>query len=196
MNESVTGSSSEIRRGRDLLNLPVYTIDDGKSVGYIDSLFVRRENLCVAWVRLTTGPLGGHRFAPYDAFQILGVDIALVPTDAALRDEIPDDEKNALDTGLTGRSVLTLAGQQVGSLMGFEIDPASGKISGFRVRQSAGFFHSVVAAVRDDTVLVPAEGIASLGPDAVILHPDAVSQFVANGGAEMPAHATALGASK
>ena len=113
------------------------------------------------------------RFAPYAAFHTVGVDIALLPDATAVQDALPAAEKNALDTGLTGRPVLTPGGEQVGTIAGFEIDATSGSILAFRVRANAGFLRHVLASVRDDTVLVPVEQIASLGPDALIIGPDA-----------------------
>ena len=149
-------ANAAVRQGRDILELPVYTIAEGKSVGSVDTLFVRRENLTVPWVRLKTGALASHAFTPYSAFQTVGADIALLPNAGLLQSALPADEKNALDTGLTGRPVLTPGGEQVGTIAGFEIDTADGAILAFRVRAVAGFFRHVLAAVRDDTVLVAA----------------------------------------
>lgn len=142
---------------------------EGKAVGTIDTLFVRRENLSVPWVRMKTSAIGEHAFAPYADFQTIGVDIALLLSAANLHNALPTDDKNSLDTGLTGRPAMTQNGEQVGSLMGFEINTASGSILSFRVRANAGFFRNVLASVRDETILVPSEQVVSLGPDALII---------------------------
>lgn len=172
-------------KGRDILELPVYTIAEGKLLGTIDGLMVKRETQSVPIIRVKSGTLGGHRFIPFASMQTVGVDIALVPSEAPILSALSPEDSQGLDLDLRGRTVLTPTGQQVGTLAGFELDTASGKIVTFRIKASGGFFHKLVASVRDDTVAVSASHVHSIGPDAIILDTTGAAQF--GGGDEPPA---------
>ena len=167
----VAAVNNEVLGGRDILGLPVYTTADGRLLGTIDGLLVQREDQSVRLIRVKHGTLGRHRYVPFTAMQTVGVDIALVPSEQSVRDVLSPDEGRILDLDLRGRSVLTPTGQQVGTLAGFEMDTSSGKIVSIRVKADAGFFRSVVASVRDETISVPHPFVKSLGADAVILEP-------------------------
>lgn len=177
MEPTTVAGNNEVVRGRDLLDLPVYTIADGRLLGTIDGLLVQREDQSVPLIRVKNGTLGKHRYVPFAAMQTVGVDIALVPSEQNVRDVLSPDESRLLDLDLRGRSVLTPTGQQVGTLAGFEVDTGSGKIVSLRVKANAGFFRSVVASVRDETVSVPHPLVKSLGADAILLEPAGAALF-------------------
>ena len=186
---TAVGNNEVLRRGRDILELPVYTVAEGKFLGTIDGLLVQREDQSVPLIRVKNGTLGRHRYVPFAAMQTVGVDIALVPSEQSVRDVLSPDESHILDLDLRGRSVLTPTGQQVGTLAGFEVDTSSGKIVSLRVKAHAGFFRSVVASVRDETVSVPHAFVKSLGADAIILEAAGAALF----GEEPPAPPVAAG---
>ncbi len=179
----------DVLKGRDILELPVYTISEGKLLGNIDGLMVKRETQSVPVIRVKSGTLGGHRFIAFANMQTVGVDIALVPSEAQVLSALSPEDSQSLDLDLRGRNVLTPTGQQVGTLAGFEMDTATGKIVTFRVKATAGFFSGLVASVRDDTTAVSASHVHSIGPDAIILDATGAAQFGDNAQAAAPSPA-------
>lgn len=163
----------ETRRGRELLGLPVYSVLEGKRLGEISGLLVRRDDCSVPVVRVRQSASGQETFLPYSALKTVGVDIALLDTETALRDEMPAEEREGLERDLTGRPVFTKSGESAGHVAGFGIDTVSGRIASFRIEANSGFLSRLAALGRDKTVEVPSDMVVSLGPDAVIVQ-DAV----------------------
>lgn len=171
----MTDSTVDLRRGRDLLGLPVYSIVEGRRLGEIDALLVRREDRSIGAVRIRRGTLGQqHQILPFSILRTVGEDIALVESESALHGDAAA-ETEGLDMGLTGRPVLTQSGERVGQLAGFGVDTASGKIAVLRIRPDAGFMRHLTALVKDDTVELPGESVHSLGADAVIVLDEAAA---------------------
>ncbi len=170
MNIMKYGSGSgETRRGRDLLGLPIYTIAEGKHLGEISALLVRREDYTVPFLRLRLAIPGKEAFLSYDSLKTVGVDIGLVETQTALMKEMPTLEQGTLEPDLPGRPVFTKGGESAGQLAGFVLDTANGKIAFFRVETKAGFLSKLVAMGQDSIIEVPTDMVLSLGPDAVIV---------------------------
>ena len=170
MQEGLTHETpGELLPGRDVLCLPVYSIDAGKRLGEITGLLVRREDCSVLVVRIQRSHSGGKAFLPYRAMKTVGVEIALVDTEAVLWEEIPADERPGLEMNLPGRSVMTHSGEQVGHVVGFGINTLSGRITTFRMEANTSFLSRIAALGRDKTVDIPTEMVISVGPDAVLV---------------------------
>jgi sporulation protein YlmC with PRC-barrel domain len=167
----------ETRRGRELLGLPVYSIAEGKHLGEISGLRVRREDCSVPVLRVKQAHSGKQVFLTYDAIKTVGVDIALVESEMLLSAEVPPAEADALESDLPGRPVFTQSGESAGHLAGFGLDTATGKIAFFRVEANTGFLNRLAALGRDKTIEVPAAMVLSLGPDAVIVQ-DGVKELL------------------
>ena len=159
----------ETRRGRELLGLPVYSIAEGKHMGEINGLLVRREDCSVPGVRIKQAGSGKNAFLPYTAIKTVGVDIALVDRREDLRADLTPEERAGTEIDLPGRPVFTKSGQSTGHLAGFGIDTATGHITMLRIEADTGFLGMLGLAGGDKTVEVPVAMVLSLGPDAVIV---------------------------
>lgn len=157
------------RRGGEILGLPVYTIDAGKQLGEITGLMIRREDRLVPVIRVRLEDGGKQAYIEYNEIRTLGVDIALVDSDAVLHLREPDVEPGELDLDLTGRPVFTRSGTRLGHVVDFGINTTHGKVVSVRVESEGGFLGRLAALVTDKTVEIPDEQIVSLGPDAVIV---------------------------
>lgn len=168
-------TNGEMRRGRELLGMSVYSIAEGKHLGDIQSLRVRREDLSVPVLGIRQTGSGKEALVRYAALTTVGVDIVLVDAEAVLSHEIAEEEREGLETALAGRPVFTQSGERAGSLAGFGLDTATGRIAYFRVEAETGFWSRLAALGKDRTVEVGADMVVSLGPDAVIVQDGVLS---------------------
>lgn len=156
------------RRGKDLIGMPVITIQEGRRLGEVTALLVRREDTTVAAVRI------GSQFAPGPAvpfgnLRLVGVDAILVESAAVLEPALPTEVVRELDDAVTGRAVLTASGERIGSVSGFWVNTADGRIAAYRVRPEAGLLSRLTNVLHRDTFEVLAEQVQALGAAALIV---------------------------
>jgi len=156
------------RQGKDLTGMSVISIREGRRLGEVTALLVRREDAAVEAVRvgnqLSAGPA-----IPFGNLRLIGVDVVLVDSSAALDPPLPTEAVKQLDDGLTGRAVLTAGGERIGSISGFWVNTADGRITAYRVHPEAGILSRLSNLLRRDTFEVPAEQVQALGPAALIV---------------------------
>jgi len=68
-----------------------------------------------------------------------------------------------------GRTVLTASGERIGTISGFWVDTASGRVTAYRVHPEAGLLSGLSNLLRRDTFEVPAEQVQALGEAALIV---------------------------
>ena len=156
------------RRGSDLLGMPVYSITEGKKLGEITTLLVRREDSTVAAVRVGNAIAQGVALS-YGLLRLVGIDIILVDSEAVMGQSLPIETVSALDDAVTGRAVLTVKGDQVGTISGFLVETQTGHITAYRVLPEAGIMTRIARLVQHDTLEVPIAQVQALGANALIV---------------------------
>lgn len=156
------------RRGSDLLGMPVFSIAEGKRLGEITTLLVRREDSTVAAVRIGNALMQGIALA-YGTLRLVGIDAVLVDSEVVLSHSLPPQEVSALDDTVTGRAVLTAGGDPVGTVSGFWVQTDTGRISAYRVLPEAGILARLARLIQHDTLEVPIEQVQALGTKALIV---------------------------
>jgi sporulation protein YlmC with PRC-barrel domain len=156
------------RRGKDLLGMPVITLQDGRKLGEVTALLVRRENATVAAVRIGSQLAPGPA-VPFGNLRLVGVDAILVESAASLEPALPTEAVNALDDAVLGRAVLTASGERIGTISGFWVNTADGRIAAYRVHPEAGLLSRLANLLRHDTFEVLAEQVQALGAAALIV---------------------------
>jgi sporulation protein YlmC with PRC-barrel domain len=156
------------RRGKDLLGMPVFSIAEGRRLGEVTTLLVRREDLTVAAVRIGTALSQGVPIA-YGLLRLIGVDAVLVDNDAVLNSPLTPEVLSKLDDAVPGRPVITTGGERIGTISGFWLDTATGHINTFRVQPEAGIMSRLARLIRNDTLDVSLEQVQALGAAALIV---------------------------
>lgn len=156
------------RRGRDLIGMPVYTIVEGRRLGEVTALLVRREDATVAAIRVGNQLLSGPAIS-FSALRLVGADAVLVDSEATLSQTLPTEAIKALDDAVTGKTVLTSSGERIGTVSGFSVNTADGRIADYRVHPEASLLSRLARLVRSDSFEVPAEQVQALGADALIV---------------------------
>ena len=156
------------RRGKDLIGMPVYTMQEGRRLGEVTSLLVRREDATVVAVRVGTQLSPGPAF-PFSNLRLVGIDAILVDSAASLEPALPTEEVRALDDAVIGRSVLTVGGERIGTISGFWVNTPDGRITAYRVHPEAGILSGLSNLLKHDTFEVPAEQVQGLGAAALVV---------------------------
>lgn len=167
--------TGEIRKGRELLGTPVYSIQEGKRLGEVAALLIRRSDSTVAAVNISAGSMRGSWSLPFQKFRTVGEDIILVDSVATLQDSLTADEIRELDTGLSGRPVITQSGEQLGTILGIYVNTTTGVIEAYRVKPESGVMAKLAATVLDRGLEIPVSLVQSVGPNALIVS-DAAAQ--------------------
>ncbi len=156
------------RRGKDLIGMPVITVQEGRKVGEVTALLVRREEATVAAVRIGSQLAPGPA-VPFGNLRLVGVDVILVDSTSALEPALPTEVVRELDDAVTGRAVLTASGERIGTISGFWVNTDDGRIAAYRVRPEAGLLSRLTNLLHHDTFEVPAEQVQALGISALIV---------------------------
>ncbi len=164
---------AEVRKGRDLLGMPVYTVEEGKRLGEVTALLVRPSDSTVAAIRFTSG--GSTYHLAFERFRTVGHDALLIDNEAVLHHDLSSDQCRELDTGLSGRPVITMSGQRLGTLLGFQVETSTGRIEAYRVKPESGMLARLAASVMDRGLEIPISQVHSLGAHALIVHDDAAT---------------------
>jgi sporulation protein YlmC with PRC-barrel domain len=164
------------RRGKDLIGMPVIAVQDGRRLGEVTALLIRRENTMVEAVRIGSQLAPGPA-VPFGNLRLVGIDAILVDSAAALEPALPTEVVRELDDAVIGRAVLTASGERIGTISGFWVNTTDGRIAAYRVHPEAGLLSRLTNLLHRDTFEVSAEQVQALGAAALI-----VTDTVANVG--------------
>jgi sporulation protein YlmC with PRC-barrel domain len=170
--------NEEARRAQELMGLPVLTIAEGKRLGSISRLLVRREARAVEAVGIGGGPFTPPSYLRFSQLSTIGTDAVMVASEAVLKEGLPPAELGELDSSLLGRSVVTEHGQKLGEVAGFTANTGTGRIEAFRVRPTATGLARLAALVRlvkPKLVELQDALVVSLGASALIVRDEATS---------------------
>ena len=161
--------TGEVRKGRELLGMPVYSVQEGMRLGEVAALLLRRSDSVVSAVNISSGWTHGTWTLPFHKLRTVGIDIILVDSEAILRETLSVDAIRELDTGLSGRPVITQSGEQVGTILGFLVNTNTGAIEAYRVKPESGMLAKLAATVLDRGLEIPVSLVQSVGPNALIV---------------------------
>jgi uncharacterized protein YrrD len=153
-----------MRSAKELKGLAVVDVSGGKRLGRIDEVVVSPDDLRVLGFVMKEGGLMSHHelVVTADRVRSMGPDAVTVEGDVALEAEQASEELLAARSGerpLVGAKAVTEDGALLGEIVDLSLDPDSMRIAAVTLR--GGLTSSGDA--------IPAERIASVGPDAVIV---------------------------
>jgi uncharacterized protein YrrD len=176
--------SEEGRKSQELMGLPVLTVAEGKHLGAISRLLVRRETRAVEAVGIGGGALSHPSYLRFSQLSSIGADAVMVSGEAVLKAGIPPAEIKELDSDLLGRPVVTEHGEKLGVVAGFTANTDTGRIEAFRVRPEAGGGLARLAALahlsHPEVVELPDALVVSLGASALVVRDEAASLWQQN----------------
>jgi uncharacterized protein YrrD len=175
--------SEEGRKSQELMGLPVLTVAEGKHLGAISRLLVRRETRAVEAVGIGGGALSHPSYLRFSQLSSIGADAVMVSSEAVLKAGIPPAEIKELDSDLLGRPVVTEHGEKLGVVAGFTANTDTGRIEAFRVRPEASGLARLAALAHlshPEVVELPDALVVSLGASALIVRDEAASLWQQN----------------
>ena len=87
---------------------------NGRKLGEVTALLVRREDATVAAVRIGN-QLSPGSAVPFGNLRLVGADVILIDSAATMEPAFPTEKVRELDDAVTGRAVLTASGERIGT---------------------------------------------------------------------------------
>lgn len=156
------------RQGKDIIGMPVITVQEGRRLGEVTALLVRREDMTVAAIRIGS-QLAPGQAVPFRNLRLIGIDAIMIDSTASLEPAYPTEEVRNLDDAVTGRAVITVSGERLGTISGFWVDTTNGRLTAYRVHPDAGLLSRLTNLLHNDTFEVPADQVQGLGAAALIV---------------------------
>ncbi len=166
-------------RGRALIGMPVFSLDQGKEVGELKNLIFDPVQRRVIGLILREGGLFRRpEILPYEEIEAIGPDAVVLrrqPEEATVTSRISDqDVKESFN--LTGRKVLSEEGHNLGTIYDLYINEGTGEVFGFELTQ--GIFRDTSTGKR----YVAYDHIRNIGEDAVIIDAEGAMEVLSQKG--------------
>jgi uncharacterized protein YrrD len=131
-----------MRRGRDVIGIPVITRDTGTRVGKVEDVVIDRPARRVLGFLLDEpGWFAKAKVVAWPAILMVGFDALIIDSETSVKraSEVTEMQE-VLDRGyvLQGAHVHTTAGLDLGKIENFYFDPSSGNVQGFELSGGHG----------------------------------------------------------
>ena len=160
-----------MRKGKSVIGQSIISYNDGAKVGSVKDLLIGMNNdRVVAMLVEEGGLLSSPKAVPFEFVTSFGKD-AVVMTDLKgiiAVDNYPEaDEILARNDKLLDKKVFTETGEDYGKITDVFFSEQGGHVVGYEV--SGG----VIENVKSGTSYLPLEDIVNIGPDVILIRPDA-----------------------
>ena len=166
-------------RGRELIGMPVFSLDRGKEIGEIKNLVFDPVQRRVTDLILREGGLFRRpEVIPFETIEHIGPDAVVVKPMAAEKGGIDEIQKEDLKQSfnLTGRKVVSEEGHHLGTIYDLDINEETGEVFGFELTQ--GIFRDTSAGKK----YIEYGHIRTIGEDAVMVDADAAAVVLSQKG--------------
>jgi uncharacterized protein YrrD len=161
------GGSYSLRKARDVIGLPVISVETGKQVGHAKDLLIT-ESWNIQGIALEIKHwFSSMRYIAWEDVIACGTDAVTIPNENVVQSLEDANPHMALNTGkhkLKGLPVITVNGQQLGLVEDVYLEPNVGKqIVGYEL--SEGF----ISDLKDGRRWLPMPQTATKGEDAIVV---------------------------
>lgn len=166
-------------RGRELIGMPVFSLDNGREVGTVRNLIFHPEHRrVIGFILREGGLLRDPEVVSFDQVETIGPDTIVLRRESDK--VVPSIEVGPVELkesfNLTGRKVITDHGHDLGTIYDLLIEETTGEVMGFDLTQGV---------IRDASVgkrYVDYDHIRQIGNDAVIVHGTALEEITVQKG--------------
>jgi len=126
-----------MRRGKDVVGLPVITRDNGTKIGKVEDVVLDRA--CTKVLGLLVDEAGwfsSARVVAWPSILVVGLDAVIIDAEASVKKASEVPEMNEVLEGgyvLQGLELETTQGKKLGRIEEFYFDPSAGTVQGFEL---------------------------------------------------------------
>jgi len=165
--------------GRELIGMPIYSLDRGEEVGEVENLIFDPDQRKILGIVLEEGGLfRSPQIIPFESIESIGPDTLVLKRGAPL--ELPseevDHEQIKEGFNLTGRKVISDRGHEIGNVYDLDIDELTGSVTGIEIRR--GLFQDTAEGKKR----IGFEYIQQIGKDAIIASEGVLESLAAQKG--------------
>lgn len=152
--------------GRELIGMPIYSLDRGEEIGEVENLiFDPDQRKIVGFVLEEGGLFRSPQVIPFESIESIGPDAIVLKRDAPL--DIPPEEVDPKQLkesfNLTGRKVVSEKGHEIGRVYDLDIDELTGTVTGIEVKR--GLFQDTAEGKKH----IDYDYIQQIGKHAIIV---------------------------
>lgn len=166
-------------RGRELIGMPVFSLDRGKEIGEIKNLVFDPVQRRVTDLILREGGLFRRpEVVPFETIEHIGPDAVVMKPAYSEKTEMDEIQQEELKQSfnLTGRRVVSENGRDLGTIYDLDINEETGEVFGFELTQ--GVFRDTSSGKK----YIEFDHIRTIGEDAVIVDADAATVILSQKG--------------
>src|SRR5581483_1852612 len=168
-------------RGRELIEMPVFAIDQGKNIGEVKNLvFDPLQRRVTDLILKEGGWFRRPEVIPFETIEHIGPDAVVIkPTrvEGAATTEIREEDLKK-SFNLTGRKVLSEKGHDLGTIYDIDINEETGEVFGFELTQ--GVFRDTSTGKK----YIGYDHVRTIGEDAVIVDAEAAMDALSQKGGQ------------
>lgn len=165
-----------MQRASELVGKTVVTADSGEKVGRAADLLVNDGGDHVIGIVIGGGVLASERVLPFEDVQTLGRDAIVARSQQRVvdaREWHGRHIKASRSSGLKDRRVVTRDGREIGTITDVYVDELTGEVQAYDVADRT--FAGLISRRR----LLHRSGEVTVGPDAVLISPEAAARLEA-----------------
>ena len=154
----------------DLQGREVVSLDKADKVGYVDHVLLdlNAEQAVAIEVKLL-GLFSGDKILPWADIQSIGEDAVTIQNEEVLRDEKDSPLRDYPSAAsIEGSKVMTQDGQDVGSVGDVDIDPGTGKVVAYLLKEG------LLASLAHNKREIPVADVISISPNMIVVQNQAV----------------------
>lgn len=158
-----------MRKGREIIGLPVIGLPSGKEIGVVEDLVWSHQELKITHLIVAgKGVFNRRRHIAFGEVKSIGDDAVTV--EEGVFKESPSSMEGKKVSQIAGDLVLTQEGQNLGTMEDLLFDSAAGKLLGYEV--STG----LVGDLLSGRMIMPPEKVLTWGEEAIIAGYDSLDR--------------------
>ena len=151
----------------DLLGMPLVTVQEGLRLGTLKGLEFNPADGRIRYLHFDGADTRADGVLAWDSVRTVGADAITVASLDAVLEAVPAADREEITPDVRNRPVITESGTRLGTITGYDVDEASGRIERYRVA-TGGF----VGRLTHREISFPQEAVRAFGRDAVIVADD------------------------
>ncbi|MDW7674888.1 MAG: PRC-barrel domain-containing protein [Bacillota bacterium] len=155
-------------KSKDIIGLPVISIEDGQQLGLIKGVVIDAEQVAVAALLVSVkGFLKENKLLPYNKVHSIGAHAITVATSSTINKGLSQQLTGLTGTSLAGTRVISERGNAIGVVDDFDFDTTSGKILSLYITGK------LIEGILKKNASLATKYINNLGKDVIIAYGEA-----------------------
>lgn len=155
---------------QELLGAPLVTIQEGIRLGTLKGVDFDAVDGRIRYLHFDGAETRADGVVPWTAVRAVGADAITIEALADVLEAVPVAEREEVTPDVRDRPVITESGTRLGTVTGYDVDEATGRIERYHVATGG-----LLGRLTHKEITFSREGVRAFGRDAIVVA-DAVAQ--------------------